>query len=199
MQNYSELLSTTELLNSVFESIKEGVCLHEIIYDSNNNPVDYRIIDTNPAYESIIGLKREDVSGKKASDIYGTIEPPYLHLYAKTAETGEKAYFETFFPPLNKHFSISVISPGRGMFITIFTDITGQKNIDKELEAIYENSPVVSMVVDSDRRIIKMNKSAEQFAGAISDEVKGMKGGDALRCLHSLDDPDGCGFGPHCK
>ena len=55
------------------------------------------------------------------------------------------------------------------------------------------------MLVDSDRRVIKLNKNAEAFAGANSEELVGLRGGDALRCLHSLDSPEGCGFGPYCK
>ena len=44
-----------------------------------------------------------------------------------------------------------------------------------------------------------MNKLAEQFAGAAAAELIGRRGGEALRCLHALDDPEGCGFGPFCQ
>lgn len=100
---------------------------------------------------------------------------------------------------MDKHFVITVISPEEGKFITILTDVTGQKKIDAELEAIHENTPVVYMLVDYERRVIKMNKSSELFAGVDSKDVVGLRGGETLRCLHSLDDSEGCGFGPHCK
>ncbi|WP_292485726.1 PAS domain-containing protein [Methanohalobium sp.] len=187
------------VLNSVYESVGDGVCINEVIYNDNGHHVDYRIIDANSAYESITGFKREEIAGQRASVVYNTKNPPHLNIYARVAETGEKANFETYTPQLRKHFNVSVISPEKGKFITILTDITNNSEIDGELEKVYENVPVVLMLVDSDRRILKLNKNAELFAGKSSEELVGSRGGDALGCLHSLDDPEGCGFGPHCK
>jgi len=48
-----------ERLRSLYSAMNEGVCLHEIIYDESGQAADYRIIDVNPAYESILGLSRE--------------------------------------------------------------------------------------------------------------------------------------------
>ena len=62
--------------------MNEGVALHKILYNSNHEPIDYVIIDINPSYEKITGIKENDVIGKKASEIYGTGKPPYLKIYA---------------------------------------------------------------------------------------------------------------------
>ena len=43
------------------------------------------------------------------------------------ANTGEPVVFDTYFPPLAKHYSISVYSPYHGSFATIFEDITARK------------------------------------------------------------------------
>ncbi|ADI74045.1 PAS/PAC sensor signal transduction histidine kinase [Methanohalobium evestigatum Z-7303] len=183
----------------VYKTMNEGVCFHEIIYNSDGYPVDYKIIDINPAYESIVGLKRDEVVGQLASNIYDTGEAPFLHTYAKVAETGEQTCFETYFSLFGKHIRITVISPNKSKFITIFTDITSQRKTDDELKTIYENVPMVIMMVDSERRIFKVNKSAELFSGTTSDEMVGLRGGEALRCLNSLSNPDGCGFGQYCQ
>jgi signal transduction histidine kinase/PAS domain-containing protein len=67
------------------------------------------------------------------------------------------------------------------------------------LEAIYRNAPMVLMVVDSERRIRQVNGFTTQFAGRSSEDMLGLRGGEALRCLHALDEPEGCGFGPYCQ
>ncbi len=187
------------MLNTIYESISDGVCVNEIIYNDNGHPVDYKILDTNPSYESITGYKKENIAGKRASVVYGVKSPPHLYTYAKVAENGDKANFEIYLPQQGRHYKVSVTSPEKGKFITILTDITGQSEIDDEINTVYENVPVVLMLVDSKRRVLKLNKNAEIFAGKSSDELLGMRGGEVLGCLHSLDDPDGCGFGPHCK
>ena len=47
----------------------EGFALHEIIFNEDGKPVDYRFIDINPAFEEIIGLKKDDVVGKLKSEV----------------------------------------------------------------------------------------------------------------------------------
>jgi len=70
---------------------------------------------------------------------------------------------------------------------------------EEELLAIYENAPIVMLLVDAGRRIFKVNELGAVFAGQPAVEMIGKRSGEALRCLHALDDPSGCGLGPHCE
>ena len=68
------------------------------------------------------------------------------------------------------------------------------------LETILENAPALMVLVDADRRVIKANLSAATFACRPDpEEMVGLLGGDALRCLHALSAPEGCGSGPACQ
>ncbi|MFH0967261.1 MAG: PAS domain S-box protein, partial [Methanobacteriota archaeon] len=124
--------------HTLFETMKEGMVLHEIIYDSDHTPVDYRIIDANPALETLIGLSPEMAKGKLASDLYQISPAPYLDLYAKVADTGESYFFETYFEPMDKYFSISAFSPGKGLFATVFLNITDRKRSELALKVTNE-------------------------------------------------------------
>lgn len=115
-----DLKASEARFKSLFESMIEGVCLHELIYDKNDDPIDYRILDVNPAYESILDLKKKDVLNKLGSKIYGTKEAPYLEEYAEVTKTGKSYRFEVYFPPMDKHFLISVFSPDKNQFATVF-------------------------------------------------------------------------------
>ena len=68
----------------------------------------------------------------------------------------------------------------------------------EELSAIYEHAPIIMLLVDAERRVRKANGFAVEFAARDAAEMIGLRGGEALRCLHSVDVPAGCGFGPHC-
>jgi len=122
-----------KIYQSLYSSMNEGVCLHEMIYNEAGEAVDYKILDVNPSYELITGLGREVAIGSKASELYGTGRPPYIEIYDKVAALGQPASFETYFPPMDKHFSISVFSPRRGQFATIFSDITECKRVEGQL------------------------------------------------------------------
>ena len=119
--------------HSLYTAMSEGVALHEIIFNSKHEPVDYVVTDVNNSYETMVGLSKEEVIGKRASKLYGTNEPPYLKLYARVAETGVSEKFKTYFEPLNKHFRISVVSPEKNKFATVFEDISARIEYERRL------------------------------------------------------------------
>jgi len=69
---------------------------------------------------------------------------------------------------------------------------------ETELAAIYENAPLIILLVDRQRRVHKANKQAAMFAGSSVTDLFGRAAGEALRCLRATDDQRGCGFGPRC-
>ncbi|MGC9436311.1 MAG: PAS domain-containing protein [Methanomicrobiales archaeon] len=105
---------------SLFINMNEGMAVHEMIYDGET-AVDYRILDLNPMFEHILGLKKEDVVGRRATDIYGTEDAPFIDIYTKTVETGESSRFESYVDHLDKYFRISVFPPEPGTFATVFS------------------------------------------------------------------------------
>jgi PAS domain S-box-containing protein len=145
------------LYRSLFATMNEGFCLHEIVTDANGIARDYRIVDANPAFEKIIGMKRDEVAGKLATEAYGVSDPPYLDQYAAVAKSGVPMEFETYFAPMRKTFRIVVYAPKRGMFATIFEDITARKQADLELRqsqtrfrSIVENTDAGYFFIDKE-------------------------------------------------
>ena len=122
--------------STLYSSMTEGVAQHEVVHDSTGHPIDYIIWDVNPAFEAITGLSKDKVVGKKASEIYGTGEAPYLDFYSGVASSGQAKTFETYFPPMKKHFSISVFSPVKGRFATVFQDITERHRVEEDRQRL---------------------------------------------------------------
>lgn len=117
---------------SLFQSMTEGVALHELVCDTEGRAVDYRILEINPAFERHTGVHAA-VKGKLASQIYDISPAPYLEVYEKVVRTGETVTFETYFPPLQRHFEISAFTPKQGQFATVFMDITKRKRTEAAL------------------------------------------------------------------
>jgi len=118
---------------NLFVSMQEGVFLHEMIYDKNGRAINYKIIEANPISEAYLNIKNEDAVGQLATALYGTSEAPFLDIYARVAETGEPVSFDQYFAPMDKYFHISVFSPQKGQFATVFTDISQAKKQEREL------------------------------------------------------------------
>jgi len=126
-QNFRELEKSHRNLErserrfrQLFEAMHEGLALHRVLRDTGGRAVDYRILAVNRAYEEILGLKRDAVVGKRAREVYQTGEPPFLEIYAGVAESGKPTSFQAFFSPLAKYFRISVYSPRKDQFVTVF-------------------------------------------------------------------------------
>ena len=125
-------------LSDIYASMSEGLALHEIIYDESGRAVDYLITEVNPAFENITGIRRSRAVGKKATEVYGDDEAPYLDIYSQVASDGKPVSFETYYPLMDKYFFISVFSPRRGQFATIFQDITARKLAEEALKKLNE-------------------------------------------------------------
>jgi PAS domain S-box-containing protein len=117
---------------ALFENMSAASCMDEIVYE-NGRAVDYRIIDVNPAYEHIMGIRRQDAAGSLASVLFGLGQAPFLDEYSRVAETGEPEEFEAWFEPIQKHLHITVGRPKPGFFSTVFTDITERKKAEEQI------------------------------------------------------------------
>ena len=120
----------------LFEHMQEGLALHRLIHDDMGQPIDYQIIEANPAHEGLTGIARDQALVTPASALYGTCEPPYFDIYAEVVRSGTAQTFETFFAPLGKHFAISAFSWGEGLFATAFVDITARIKAESDRETL---------------------------------------------------------------
>ncbi len=130
--------------HSLFTFMLEGSALHTILTGPDGAATDYVIDDVNPAFEKSLGMKREDVIGRPASQVYGISPPPYLETYTRVALTGKAETFESHFTPLGKFFRISVYSPAPQRFVTTFEDITQRKH-DEDLitQSLHEKEVLI--------------------------------------------------------
>jgi PAS domain S-box-containing protein len=162
----------------LFNSMNEGMALHEVIYDEQGRAIDYLIVDVNPAFEKQTGLPTETVKNQPAGKIYGMESPPFLDIYAKVAGTGTPTNFEIYFPPLKRNFKVAVFSPKQGWFATIFEDITQQKAVMEALkerevfyQAIFEQAGDGVLILDTKGKIISVNKKFAEIHGYTDEEV----------------------------
>lgn len=141
------LKTSEENLKSILNSMSEGLCLHEIIYEEGK-PVNYRILDTNPAYGEILNVDTKKAIGMLATEFYQVELAPFLEIYAKVAESGEPVAFENYVRSMNRYFLISAFSPKKGQFVTLFEDVTKRKEAEEELENRTEDLQAANMYLE---------------------------------------------------
>jgi signal transduction histidine kinase len=66
-------------------------------------------------------------------------------------------------------------------------------------ERVLDAIPSMAMLLNPERQILLANRRLVEFAGAEDvDELRGMRPGDMLGCVHALESCGGCGTTPHC-
>lgn len=166
---------------SLFDNMNEGSALHELVFDDRGIPIDYRIIDVNSNYEVMTMLKKEDVIGKLASEVYQSSPPPLLTEYSNVALTSIPLSFEFFYEPLNRFFQISASKWKDNGFATIFTDITQRKKYERAIEkserkfrSLFEDSAEANLLI-KDGIFIDCNKAALKLLNCKREYIVGKK------------------------
>ncbi|MDR9502540.1 MAG: transporter substrate-binding domain-containing protein, partial [Desulfurivibrionaceae bacterium] len=122
----------------LFENMTAGFALHEMIYDLEGRPVDYRFLEINPAFEKMTGTTAQQVIGRTVREIMPATEQYWLDTYGEVARTGEPTAFENYAREMGRFFDVWAFSPGPDRFAVVFTDITSRKQAEQEREKLQE-------------------------------------------------------------
>jgi PAS domain S-box-containing protein len=158
-KNAEEALQRSELqYRSLFESMTEGFALHEMLYDENGKPSDYRFLQANPAFEKLTGLKRHNIIGKTLRDIAPDEDLKWIDIYAKVAATGQPVNFEHFSIAFGRHYEVYAYSPAPRYFAALFVDVTERKQAQDAVQAhrthLRELASQLSLAEERERRKI---------------------------------------------
>ncbi len=134
-----KLRQSEKRYRSLFEGMLEGFAFHQIICNEEGQPVTYKFLEVNPAFEKMTGLNGKDIIGKTAYEILPKMEPYWIEEYGKVALNGDYSEFENYSSDLEKYFRVSVFSNQKEYFAVIFEDITDRKKIENELQVYREN------------------------------------------------------------
>ena len=120
---------------ALFESMDEGFCVLDMLYDAQDHPVDFKIVEVNPAFENQSGLR--DPVGKRIRDIVPELEHQWVEAYGLVAASGEPISFSQESPSLGRCFDVYAFRIGdasRRRVGALFRDITEKKRIEIERE-----------------------------------------------------------------
>ena len=119
---------------TLFDSIDEGFCTIEVLFDGNDNPIDYRFLEVNPSFEKQTGI--QNAQGRRMREIAPQHEEHWFEIYGRIALTGEPVRFENQAAQLHRWYDVyafRVGKPGDRKVAILFKDITERKRAEEEL------------------------------------------------------------------
>ncbi|MBF0509653.1 MAG: PAS domain S-box protein, partial [Deltaproteobacteria bacterium] len=165
-----------EQYKMLFDQMLDAFSLNEIICDARGNPVTYRFLAVNPAFERMTDLKAEDIVGRTALEVLPNLEPFWIETYGKTALTGEPIHFVNFSRDLGRYYEVKVYRPIPGQFACILNDISEQKRSREELTRLataVEQAAESIIITDKHGNIQYTNPAFQHITGYTNEEVMG--------------------------
>ena len=131
-----ELRQSEEKYRSLFSAIDEAFSLAEIVTDPDGTPVDYRILEVNPAFERMTGIPADEAVGRTGRELVPELEGTWIEAYGKVALEGESIRFSDRVAGLDRWFDVYAFPRGDGVFAAIFRDVTAERRAQAVLREL---------------------------------------------------------------
>jgi PAS domain S-box-containing protein len=176
-----QLRESEEKYRRFFTTVPSGWAFHKIIVDENGKPVDYIFLEVNAAFEKLTGLKKENIIGKRITEVLpGTEKDPadWIGKYGEVALTGNTLQCENYSEAAGRWFSISASSPEQGYFIVVLDDITEKKQAEEALreseerfQGAFDSAAIGISLVSPEGRWLKVNEALCDIVGYSEEEL----------------------------
>jgi hypothetical protein len=109
-------------IHTLFMEMPCACMLHELVCDDNGNAIDFIPTEANLAFPKVIGTDPAPIIGKRASEYMSAdAARHWLAIFAPAALQGSTVRYHMYAKQMNQTYFGTAISPGPGIFLSMFT------------------------------------------------------------------------------
>lgn len=127
------LRHSQERFGAMLETIESAFAIVQVKFDANDQPIDYRFVEANPAFERQAGL---DLRGRWVTEFAPDLEQFWFETYGHVAKTGEPANFESYAHAFQRWFDVRAVrigDPAERQIAILFNDVTQRRAAEERL------------------------------------------------------------------
>ncbi len=151
----SERNRAEEKYRALFDSIDQGFCVIEMLFDEMHVPVDYRFLEINDAFERHTGL--QNAVGRTAKELIPNHDAHWFEIYGRVALTGRPERCEEPAEAMGRYFEVYAFrigGPGENRVAVLFRDITERKRRESHL----------AFLADLSQSLVRLETEGETIA-----------------------------------
>ncbi len=158
------LRESEEKYRTLFAEMMNAFALHEMVFDDRGDPIDYIFLEMNPAWERTVGLKAENVIGKRVTEVLPTIEDDWIQLYGRVVKTGISQEFESYNAATHKYYQVYAYRASEGKFAVFFNDVTERKQAEiRIIEQLDELKRWQKATLGREGRILELKREVNEL------------------------------------
>lgn len=166
----------SDLYKSILYNSPNGYAYHRILFNQVGKAIDYEVLEINPAFEILTGLKAQEIVGKPITRVLpdvrnGSVD--WVEFFADLALKGGSREYTHYWEPLDIWFRVKAFSFQKGYFVIYISDISREVQQIQELDTIFKVSPGGICILDRKGRILKVNKALAKLLGIAPNELVG--------------------------
>ena len=150
-----------ERYRGLFANMLDGCALHEMIWDADGEPADYRFLAVNPAFEQMTGLQASRILGRTVLEVLPGTERHWIENYGRVARTGESYRFEGRHAGLGRDYDSLAFRAAPNQFACVFRDITERQRHARSLDRLHRLAEMLGQV---NQAVARAQTQEELFA-----------------------------------
>lgn len=162
----------------IVNSFHNGWAYLQLLKEQQNRPIDFLFLEVNKSFERMCGLKREEIIGKKITDLFSDSEKFLTDFIITGKQVAQDEYPQEINGYLNRFSTfckIYISSQKKGIVSAEFQDISDNYKKEKEYQTIIQTSFDGFWICDIKGKLLEVNQAFCDIIGYTKEELLQMK------------------------